>query len=1295
MTENTIPSAGNVARLFDWGRRSVKLRSRSTYPVICGVIYIILFGVYFIFQVPRNEAEIVDRSFRVLALMGEQVRSDLENSAIVLKTQADGLAQDFRDKQTDLIPGHLQVVDCPHHVDARAEIELTPGHRSVAAILGVRPDDAGQSLCARTTIESIVAPFASQIPYDVFEDIAVADSSGAVLYQKAQTSFRLADIQSLADQADRGLPLSQTSTSDLVNAAKSVLGQHAGSPAGFSRLVDVTVAGAKYKMFVQPVSWAISDVHGDGPFKLLLCGFMSAGRLTSRSRILPSHLIVILFCSIVIGLLAAWPILKIKKMAPTEGFRPRELLWFAISILTTARMVTVLVLYLTQYSGVSLEPQLAEMADNIEDNFQRELDSALATLQSFSGSAQLKESYRAFASSPPMDRKALKSLFNDARKNNLLVDRSVGSIANRWYPYFDQVFWTLNFPGAPPVDAFQGIKWTSAKSTTGLTSAKEFKYYADLSAGNFWELNLPFDSHLRRIGRLTEDKTVRFTLEPDYSPNTGEYITVLAMPIADAKLSNLRAAVMVTPLLSLVNPVVPAGFGFAVIDPDGIVRFHSDANRDGRENFFREFEYGPELRDAMVSGAPRYLEGKYQGKMHFVYARPLQVVRNSHWSVIVFLDALDRENFYTDVFLLTLALSVCFALWSGALILIGSRLLFRVDTRWHWPETNKIRTLNLLVLFNGLLVLAGILIFLWASPRVSRTFVWLVPPLALGAAVICFYQHYRGKTVADYVGRRRPFLRKVAARLTTLPFRSPTYAFLGTALLLVSILAILPSIIFFRMAFDYERLPYMAEQQLQLAQRLESRDSRIRDRFSNIKTSVLSTLDSDEAFLAQRRRSRLDRYDLLWRETHIFFTAEPLKTGDLATLSGDPAARKLNPFTALVPHPQSAAESMQGNKQWEWSIKGNPDILVMRTGNNDDENEKEIQSDLPKFSDGPQFAALFWIGVLVLLLWYGLRSTAFQRFLVELDPKDRWPEFDILTNREIERNLMVIGWPRAGKTALFSQLNDCQLVSIPDCDRRNVWKLPDPPPGKTIRVAVVDEFEYGIDDPELQKKKMALVEALVKNRQVIVVIVSTVDPMFYLFEEYFDPRSLPSTGVELANQPVYKAAVVFSSFEKYRFTATVPPDQERYQLLWATCSRREQLALSQLATDGVVNPKNRFALSHLYSRGLVDERDAGDGICYIADEGFAGFVRSELPEKLVAMLHKSEADTAWHGTKSVYLVTIIAGFLFLMTMWQDVFKAGLAEIAGLMAAGSTIVAFLPSLAQLAMNIRTPGGGTDA
>ena len=72
----------------------------------------------------------------------------------------------------------------------------------------------------------------------------------------------------------------------------------------------------------------------------------------------------------------------------------------------------------------------------------------------------------------------------------------------------------------------------------------------------------------------------------------------MAQPVKNAKVKDLKAAVMITPLVSLVKSVMGPGYGFALIEEDGSVRFHSDSNLNQRQNFFREFDKDRVLRES-------------------------------------------------------------------------------------------------------------------------------------------------------------------------------------------------------------------------------------------------------------------------------------------------------------------------------------------------------------------------------------------------------------------------------------------------------------------------------------------------------------------------------------------------------------------------------------------------------------------------------------------------------------------------------------------------------------------------
>jgi hypothetical protein len=66
----------------------------------------------------------------------------------------------------------------------------------------------------------------------------------------------------------------------------------------------------------------------------------------------------------------------------------------------------------------------------------------------------------------------------------------------------------------------------------------------------------------------------KFAVEPINSWSTGERLTVFAQPAKPGSVHRLAA--ILTHTLSLERPLLPPGYGFAILDPQGKVLFHSD-----------------------------------------------------------------------------------------------------------------------------------------------------------------------------------------------------------------------------------------------------------------------------------------------------------------------------------------------------------------------------------------------------------------------------------------------------------------------------------------------------------------------------------------------------------------------------------------------------------------------------------------------------------------------------------------------------------------------------------------------
>ena len=114
-----------------------------------------------------------------------------------------------------------------------------------------------------------------------------------------------------------------------------------------------------------------------------------------------------------------------------------------------------------------------------------------------------------------------------------------------------------------------------------------------------------------------------------FSPSTDEFLAVMSasVPSESQKKSNLQVVVqtLTSKPMSVMNPVLPPGYGFAVIDEACSVLFHSDSVRDGKENFCEESESAGELKPWLFSGIDNSLDISYAGHSERAYLTSLEL----------------------------------------------------------------------------------------------------------------------------------------------------------------------------------------------------------------------------------------------------------------------------------------------------------------------------------------------------------------------------------------------------------------------------------------------------------------------------------------------------------------------------------------------------------------------------------------------------------------------------------------------------------------------------------------------
>jgi hypothetical protein len=207
--------------------------------------------------------------------------------------------------------------------------------------------------------------------------------------------------------------------------------------------------------------------------------------------------------------------------------------------------------------------------------------------------------------------------------------------SNPAYRYFDTVVWI-----GP--SSMQVAKWTTKPYTTQYIPISGRAYFDNIRQGNVSELG----QH-------------KFALEPIVSRTTGRNV----VEISKAVTGTPWIIAFDTRLLSLMDPVLPAGFGYTVITNDGKVLFHSDEAHHLGENLFQECDEDTSLRSAVIGRGDRAMNVRYLGEDHRFFVTTLQGFPD--WSLIVFRN---KQPLRSAFFELLTTVSVLFLIYGVILM---------------------------------------------------------------------------------------------------------------------------------------------------------------------------------------------------------------------------------------------------------------------------------------------------------------------------------------------------------------------------------------------------------------------------------------------------------------------------------------------------------------------------------------------------------------------------------------------------------------------------------------------------
>jgi hypothetical protein len=610
---------------------------------------------------------------------------------------------------------------------------------------------------------------------------------------------------------------------------------------------DVHLGGEDYKFYLQPVIVPLSRINSDGSTaqasQWVVGGLVKSSHFQHETWKISYTLIV--FLTFLCALVAlSWPLLKLVFIGPKDRLRLADVYLISLSFLLGSALLTLFLLwgytYASQEDDLDVRLRDKHLAGDISRRFETEIDDALVELETLD--AELKEEMPIPGTSEASSAKPTKPLACYSRTRILEKAHAISGrapvtprlVSEDDYPFFNAVVW-MSAGGQ------QEILWTISPTFANLHNVAERPYFQEIMNGHF----------------LTSPAGKPFFLQSIASRATGSKTALIS------KSSNFAGVLgvvgMDTNLLSVMDPVLPDGFGYRIINDDnGTVLFQSAESKDWEENFYLECDNNLALRSLVSERHGGDLDINYTGRAHHLYVEPLRSFPK--WSLVVLRDKQPLRSLYLEI--VTIAGFLFFGYASILFVIFLIVYIVRVNSwerlRWIWPAATFSTLYGEFLLVNifwGLLLIAEILFLdgLWLVLLVFLT-------ALLGIANLIFRPSFTA-------------IRNLVIRLK-LPERldySHTYT-LNMVLVLI-IAGMLPATAFFKVTYNKGMALFTRQRQMSLWKGEADRYSKINSKYSTTRGEDSPAPFHDETLANKFITRRLAKSDGDVYENFLFDTS--------------------------------------------------------------------------------------------------------------------------------------------------------------------------------------------------------------------------------------------------------------------------------------------------------------------------------------------------------------------------------------------------------------------------------------
>jgi len=1283
---------------------SKSIISKMAAPFASMMILVGLAALYFGAYIPARKNYLRQRNIRIMSVMGRQLSGKIESFENIFNSfvEDDSLAkliQKNNDREIhafDMKSKKMTQARFDALVENMTVHEVKVGRRGSSVDRFHVDEVRGKNQFElrfdfqRNINEATVAIEAQSSAFsDLFQDIVDRGEFDDVLLAKMTDTTRM-DI--LFQKNSSGIKIDNLANArDPLGKRLTLADMAAGSVA-----FETVLLGRAYQLYSYPIhlSFQAGDRGGDyvadehGNEKWALIGLLDSKRFSVESRRISESYVLLVILLVVLTVVSI-PLFKLFFMGQTDTLGSLDLMLIGSSMLVLAALLIIAGLDFLVYrvERYKIQKNQEWLAESISVNFKKELWTAYKTLK------ELDERYH-------------EKRFDFEKQADMFSNDSIGSYKN-----IEMVYWV-------DADGTQVKKWSIKKHVTPFISLKERSYFKRLRNGNGWSLQ----------GK--DHEIPEFYLQPIYSLTTGQNETIFSIPsISDSA----KVAALDFRLLSLNQAILPPGYGFAVVDDQGDVLYHSDKKRNLWENFIDECEKDAELQAVIYARSQRHLDLQYFGKKHRLFVSPIMA---PPWTLIIFY----RPELVAHANAEMIAIA-CSLFTAYIVILLLARLFaaklfprlfaFHISSLWPQPKHQLID--------QALVVLLTILCLLFVlSLNISafNSFYVLLFDILLAIAGLLAFVMIR---------KQDDTALQLKKKFIALPSgRSYVYIWFGYLILL----GILPAFTCFRIAHSLEVELVSKFNQRETAASLAQRLSDVSNYYKSVQFSDSTQKGiQKESFLKNRLRfsdgNRAE--DIYILPTDSIWVSSDVEKG--RSLHHEWEAELLKRTSLTQPGKKVSGELMNdsaGNSAWVWKHAGKR--LVMSAKGKfatDDEVENgqilKMSSKLKTLRGAVFYSSNSLVGFIVLLILigaglYSLVNAILKRVFL--------PDLPVGLKRE--RLLDFLRVNSSGNLLITHCAADPDVTALP-CNEFERYSLADLSCSQILanikadsgkKRIVIEHFESGSIEPRFNAQKLHLLRELLHTYGRHVVVFSTIYPLpFAVVGESdqdsreaklmsrqwkqamtsFQHKILLSPGdasafasevnailaqsKEADNSLLQAAARLIKkecgavaqlqeiglSICRNIFGRDISPSElslkkikldllERsriyYYQMWKICSSPQKLALIDLAKDGFLNSGEAQVLSSLVEGGLVTE------VPHIAlmNDSFTKFLQQEnaiLSADIQASLLKSD----WGKFRLPLGLAVVTVLAFLMLSQPSFFESTISIVATILAGTPAIMKF--------------------